>query len=288
MEIDLQNGTKINSGECNFTFSIEFPVACRAIEAKISILGLSFETIQSLMAYMPAVEEKKKERIIRVYAGYEKTGEELLYTGYIIQAMPRNPPEMWVDILATNFGTLMDTYSVEGSGEEITRREWIQKVCKTCGWDGPIVYPENNESVNKALDIKMKDKSINPNNALKIAELMNICGAEGLFTVNLYGNNLYVYPNDPYQVPKSMAQDLDITTGLVGIPEIKWQDITLKAFLSTRFRAANWVKLTSEMVPKANGHYWIYDIKYVGELRGQDWYVIIKARPDTIEAQSRI
>lgn len=134
----------------------------------------------------------------------------------------------------------------------------------------------------------MKDKSINSSNALKIAEMIDLCNAEGLFTVNLYDNRFYVYPNNPQEVPKSLSQDINIKTGLVGIPEVKWQDITLKSFLTTRYRQANWINLDSQMIPKANGYYWVYNIKYIGELRGKEWYVIIQARPDVIEAQNRL
>lgn len=288
VEIDLQGGATINTGECNFKFNVEFPVACRAVQANVSILGLSFETIQSIIAYMPTPSEKAREHIIRIYAGYEETGEELIYTGYIIQAIPRNPPQMWIDIVATNFGSLMNTYEIEGSEQEVTRRDWIAKICKTCGWEGPVIYPENNESVKKALDVKMKDKSISSSNALKIAEMIDLCNAEGLFTVNLYDNIFYVYPNNPQEVPKSLSQDININTGLVGIPEVKWMDITLTSFMTTRYRQANWVNLTSQMIPKANGYYWVYNIKYTGELRGKEWYVIIQARPDAIEAESRL
>ena len=35
---------------------------------------------------------------VRIFAGYEYTGEQMIYDGYIIHAAPTQPPQMWVNL----------------------------------------------------------------------------------------------------------------------------------------------------------------------------------------------
>ena len=67
-------------------------------------------------------------------------------------------------------------------------------------------------------------------------------------------------------------------SGLISHPEPDPFGVKFKVLLDPSLKCGDAVKLESDMIPSADGVYWIYSIRHHGELRGREFYSEINAR----------
>lgn len=252
------------NGGLDFRFDGQF-VGDLCPKFTVGILGLSTDTIQDLTTWNIA-ESVKKGRKVEVYAGYEKDGLATpLMKGIIIEAYPTNPPEMWLNL------TCMMSKDASAPVEKSERfkgkvRELLKEIArrmgKTSRWDAEK-------------EIGDKDTvSIIGGNPTKMAERF-----ASRYGVIVYEDNgiLVSKPKREWLTGAAkMAEPLSMETGLLGLGNVTMAGATVKRRLDNTARLLSWIKLTSKIVPKANGYYYVISKRHVGHFRGNDWYTELK------------
>lgn len=227
---------------------------------KCGILGLSMDHIQQLTVWNQA-EAVKRARKIQVFAGYEKDGiANPIFEGFILTAMPTNPPEMWL-----NFDCLCSLDQAIPVDKEYVAVGTIKSIFKEiatilslgCRWDSKKVDPDKR--------VKFSIRGTKSGLANRFAEA---------FGLKVYNNNGVLTALDPrewYNDAKN-AVEISTDTGMLGLGNVTMAGATIKTRLSDRAGLMSWINLKSKIVPSANGNYYVIRKKHVGHFRGDEWY----------------
>lgn len=273
------NGTEYGGGEnaLDFKFSIRKTLASQRFEASIGILGLSMETIHDLASWQPWNVAVAREREIKVYAGYEgdSQNDQLIFSGYIIEAKPTSPPEMWLNIKADNLSFYDKKVVKQNSNQERMFTQIVSDLAKSAG-------------LRASISSEIEDKSIRGAYFNKVASEIPSY-VETLHDVFSYVDEgvLYVVPRRPANYPRERGiYTLDMDSGLLGIASIEWSSLVARMRLDTRFRLNDFVWIDSKLYPEnATGAYLVNEVEYKGHLRGQEWETVIHAWNYTPESQ---
>lgn len=240
--------------------------------ATVQILGLSRETVNYLSTYLSAESNINDKKRIRVYAGYESTGERLILDGDILYAHPSIPPENWLTIEAQctryrntkMFSESMRRFTSESGRDGYLVKQIIEKAAKWLELD--VVYVYKNYSSDLLLVVQQFD--VTGTKADIIAELNNLCNLKCWED----GGVLYVGDRDPSAVPRNNTRVISKDTGMIGVPRFQYPNASVKTLLRTDVSIYDYVQIDSIMIPGASGRYKVNDIVYEGEFRGQPWY----------------
>lgn len=245
-------------------FKIDLPMSAVLAKADISICNLTRADIEYLTTYTylwAALTQKKR---IRLFAGYSDTQTNLLFDGDIIEAIPTQPPDIWLDCKAQsgNYGStqvyllsVFDAVPIKTLFEQAAVKlgltlEWRSKSTK-----------------------QVKDFNFNGNYQKMIEQLTKLDN----ITVFEETGSLIVVDNAA-PVRDGAIREISEITGMIGVPKIDAIGIEATLLLDTTIKRGDTVHLSSIRVPAANGNYYVYNICHEGHLRGTNWYTTIKAR----------
>lgn len=235
-------------------------------EFTVGILGLSMDTINDLTVWNPA-ESTKARRGIRVYAGYQKDGiANPLFNGFIFEALPTNPPEMWL-----NFKCLMNI-----NGERpITEKEWfedaeIRRIFQAIGdrWGMLTRWDAVKTGAKTKGNFIISGKT----------PQMLVDEFSHKFNVIIYAEHgiLVCQDREPWTKEPKDTQKLSMATGLLGVSGLQPAGATFTRRLDDTNKIFSWVELESELVPKANGMYQVIEKTHKGHFRGEEWVTILR------------
>jgi len=231
----------------------------------VSILGLSSDTINALTVWNPAKSINRKRRI-RVFAGYEGDGRtNPIFEGIVFEAMPTNPPEMWMNFKCLHFDDIGDEKrSIEF--RRMRRNEIIAELAKPFG-----------------LKTSWEDKNISGDDTGKfIEESFSFSGSymaaidyfSERFRVRCFEENgiLRVVGMRPWlSQPPEDAVVVDTGHGMLGLGNVTIAGAKIRKRLDDTAPMMGWVYLKSSIIPKANGYYCVIKKKHVGHFRGNEW-----------------
>ena len=248
----LMDGFVKEYRECDFKFNVRKNCIGACVDtAKIGILGLNRDTVGALSTYMDVATNINMRRYIKVYAGYELTGEQLIFAGDIMFAKPSQPVDNWLNIEAQIGAWLrFGTRSVSsGNGEDgQTVGILIQNIAGI------------GESFREGSAATMNVKVLLP------------CDDDG----NMY---MKVVPDDITKIHGEKNFKIDEASGLIGVPEYSWPYVKFTMLINPAVKMFDTVSIKSNLVKHASGHeYQITDITYNGQMRGQSWYMTCSAR----------
>lgn len=244
-------------------FGTTFPVF------SVSILGLSLETITRLTVLNPK-DAMLKTRRVEVYAGYEKDGlSRPLMSGYIINAIPTNPPEMWLNM--TCFGTDNTLFRPLDKAVRIYDRSvkalFEEKLAKEVGMEGKLAWkvrrtiPDSDENHVYAFTVE----------GVKADALRNFGEKFGVVVACLQDQVVAVDKYEQLFDPPSDIQTIDVEHGLIGMNEVTFAGCKIDRRLDTSVGYNYWVNLKSKIIPMASGKYRITKVTHKGHFRGKEW-----------------
>lgn len=262
IEID---GVTVPTNGLDFKFDIE-KIGDVYPKWKASILGLSLDTIRKITVWNPAVAVSQM-RGIRIYAGYNGIiGEKLLCNGTIMNAMPTQPPEMWLNMSGMmsfkDRRMISEPYKIRNK----TKEEIFKEICGKIG--KPCRYEVKNDQYAKIKGFQFVFEGMYGDLPAKFA-------AQFDFIVYLDDDTLVCTDkNAQLQKPKkrSKPEIIDIEHGLISVAGVDVKGATIRTRLNDSYKLMDWVELHSELVPSANGVYYVIKKHHVGHLRGDDWY----------------
>lgn len=232
---------------------------------QVGILGLNSATINDLTVW-DAAKAIAASRRIEVYAGYEDGGiEHPLFEGIIVEAMPTNPPEMWMNFKCLNLAG--GSASAERANRQLKQVEigtlfgWI---ARDCGFGGRSQWKVTDVEPTDKVDFVYMDSSKE-----------NVKAFEDAFGLTVYedGGILYAIGSRPQMdEPSDPITEVNQDTGMLALGNITLAGATIKTRLSDKAGLMSWINLTSKIVPKANGKYVVVRKRHVGHFRGEEWY----------------
>lgn len=287
----------------DFKFDISKPVGAVCLDAKISVLGLSWDNIVKYATYAAdAIAYAKKYRI-RVFAGYgSDENAKCIFDGYITRAMPATPPpDIWLEITARS-GLIREfsdfSQSPADSKEDVvTAKEYFKKLCDF------IRAGCNTERLKRQANIKLKLPIFPKASTHKDVVKMMIMNAKRndiimIETVDDEGRSTFKFM-DRYSSKGSSPDDpieVSVETGMIGIPQMNWAEITVRRLLTVDKLdvCGNFLRVKSRMalpgLLKTKGEradekttdifsadFLVNNVRYIGHMRGNEWYVEYKA-----------
>ena len=290
-------------------FDISKPIFSLQQQATISILGLSMDKIQQYASWGGEATMFKRAVLIRVYAGYGDSDEDaqLIFEGNIVNAMPTMPPDVWLNIQARTLDTQMKmtftkdiTEAANTADRTMSFAAFTTLVGRLTGTKQIMTgFPSENGM--SQINIPLYEKPVTVEMLLhdfqKICEHFNTVF---YITTEDDGTPVMVFDRiiheDGFSPDSSQVIKISKDTGMIGIPKMKFNQIEVTCLLTkdatnrllgyadvtSRFAFPglyNWKGDIQENIYHALFRIW--NIRYHGHLRGNEWYATYTAQRDT-------
>lgn len=274
------DGQKIVYDGLDFKFNVK-KVTNGAVAdiAKISVLGLSRDMVNTLSTCMDVGHNLELNHSVKVYAGYENTGEQLIFAGDIQMSTPHSPVDNWLDMDCIVRGWARNEIVAMNTNEILTIRTIAENFARQAGLR--VVIRTNNVH---ELDRKI-DGFDCIGNFNDIISKMNLLGdlvfyveqsqEEGEGATN---GNLIIADADITKITGSDIFEVSQETGMVGTPKFSWPLVNVKTLMNPYIKLWDAIDLKSLLVPKGSGRYIVAEVRYIGHFRGTEWYTDLTAR----------
>ena len=227
-------------------------------ECEVKITNLDQATRDYLLTETSPFNKNKQRKVLTVEAGRKSTGYSLVFSGDITSAVGAQPPDITL--------TLKAATGDYAKGEVISTSQ-------------PAVTPLKNIAAQVAKDLGLAlDFQATPKNVANYsfsgsaAKQVEQLGALG--HVNAYIDDKTLVVKD-YNVPLAgVTRDLNLETGMVGIPEFTEQGIKVKMLFDNRTVLGGGINITSKLNPAANGLYTVFKLGFELASRDTPFYYI--------------
>lgn len=226
----------------------------------VGILGLSVEHINQLAVWDINVAASKPRRI-QVFAGYSHDSlANPLFDGYVINAIPTSPPEMWL-----NFECLYSLGDIRPIEVQYEKKGTLEEIAREIAGNMKMPFKWSAETVDKEKEAKFVFSGSKTDSVAKFASA---------FGVIVYNNNgvMTVTDNRGWYGDVKNAEVVSTESGMLGIGSVDMRGAIIRKRLDNTSGIFSWVKLQSSLIPSANGDYFVIKAKHVGHFRGEEWY----------------
>ena len=240
---------------------------------RCSILGLTREHINALTIWDKG-EALMKKRYIEVYAGYSSIGNDMaspIFKGYVMNAIPTSPPEMWMNFECIRAWDKDDYVAGVDKDEKKSPVEILKKIAELTGL-----------SFSERESWRISDNTIAEKKADFIYSGFKRCQLPYLFAkqfdCRIIDQNGTIVASDKrgwLSIPEPndlMPSPISQDNGLLAVGNVNMTGARIVHRLDNRFKLCSWVKLDSRLIPKANAKpYFVNAVTHIGHLRGDKW-----------------
>lgn len=232
-------------------------------EANIQIANLNQSTIEYLTTYTTPYFNPKMRKKINIYAGYDRTGWGKIFSGEIIEALPQDLPDIWLQIKAKSL-YYQQRVPISYSVGNILLKELAQSIANQLNL--PLDYRATNQKTIDNFDlIGSKGDLIKEFNKLEDVIMFE-------------DNGILRVIDKKNAVPSEKIKIVSLETGLIGDFEPDQYGIKFKTLLDPSDYCGKWVQTKSKKLPGTNGNYQIYTIDFDFASREQQFFSKIYAR----------
>ena len=238
----------------------------------VGILGLNSSNINAMTVYNP-VDAVNQGREISVFAGYEADGvPAMICKGTVMNAMPTPPPEMWMNFECMPF--LKNKIPIDDVEPMYNKpiSEVAQKICDMMGFK----YFWRSLNVKESTKINFNFTGCRDTALTKLADGLNLVVILG------DNNDVYFYDKKAWNVvPLPRPIDIpiiNIESGLLMVGNVDATGAKIRVRLNDTYSLFSWIKLESQLIPKASGYYFVLSKTHKGHLRGEEWYTELELR----------
>lgn len=227
-------------------------------EANVSIANLAQSDIEYLTTFMSPYVKPQTKKLIRIFAGYSLTGWGKIFEGDIVEALPSDLPDTWLNIKAKSLYYARRapiSYGIANSDMQKCGQSIAQELNLSFDWQA---------STNKNLGIF----NFNGSKAELIKEYNR------LGDVVMYEDNgvLRVIDKNSKRSNQKPVKLISIDSGMVGIPEPDKLGVRVKCLLDASVSCGDWVQVKSLKLPTINGYYQVYELAFDFATREQQFY----------------
>jgi len=233
-----------------------------ANEATIKVTNLSREHRNQLLTETTPFNTLKARKQIIIEAGRQSYGASRIFVGDIISAAPGQPPDISITIKArTNNWFKMVPISKSYPATTQCRRV-AQDIADMMGLS--LMFEASDKAIASYAFTGAASQQLN-----KLAEIGR---------VNAYIDDDRLVVKDMGKGVNSNRQtnELNIDSGMVGIPEVTEQGIRVRMMFEPFSRCGGLIRVRSIMNPAADGPYIIYKLTYDLTNRNDAFYTTVE------------
>lgn len=238
----------------------------------IAICNLNKEQVEYLTTINGWDTPEYLRKKLRVFAGYmDAVGKEnigMIFQGDIIRAMPTTEPDVWLECnCLSGYAEQLKTNTLSMHGN-ITIKDICTRAAKELGLN--LVWKASGKN-NKTVDGFYHADSV-----LSLIDEISKLGNVDVYEED--GDLVVTDSEIAKPVDEHSVRVFGETSGMISHPEPDPFGVKFKVLLDPSIKCGDPVQLQSNMIPAANGVYYVYSIRHFGELRGQAFYSEIEAR----------
>ena len=213
-------------------------------ECEVKITNLDRATHDYLLTETSPFNQNKTPKKLIVEAGRVSTGLSLVYMGDITTAVGTQPPDIVMSLKCATGDFQKGNVVAKSAAGKTPLRNIAQGVAKDLGLS--LVY-------------EAKDKQIS-NYSFTGGALKQVNTLSEMGMVNAYVDDGKLIVKD-YNIPLAgRTRELNLDTGMIGIPEFTEQGIKVKMLFDNQTVLGSGLNITSKMNPAANGLYTVYKL----------------------------
>lgn len=227
-------------------------------ECEVKITNLDETTRNFLLTETSPFNKNKKRKLLTVEAGRKSTGYSLVFAGDITNAVGAQPPDITLTLKAAT-GDYAKGQIIASSQPGVTP---LQNIANRVAQDLAL-----------SLTFEAKPKQISnytfTGSAVKQVEQLGSMGR-----VNAYIDDLALIVKDFNAPLEKRTRELNLDTGMIGIPEFTEQGIKVKMLFDNQTVLGGGINVTSKLNPAANGLYTVFKLGFELASRDTPFYYI--------------
>lgn len=281
--------------ELDFSFDIKKPLAAVCMNADITIWGMNREMIDACSTWTAQALALAQDIKIEVWAGYENTREDCIFSGTIFYAMPSMPPDRQLKINARS-GWFRHTKCIDGDQTEgvdkeetIGYKQWFEETAKIIGGvvDTSRYVAEGDVKITRP---SFEATATHDTVYRRMCEQARNLTPRGYLIESEPSNGTYQFKliNELDQSMKEKPVLVSAENGMIGLPVVRYADVEVTMLLNTAVGRGGYINLVTKMIPRGGriegdantvkeNIYRVYEIHHHGQLRGEKWYTTVKA-----------
>ena len=227
-------------------------------ECEVKITNLDQATRDFLLTETSPFNKNKRRKLLTVEAGRVSTGYSLVFSGDITSAVGAQPPDITL--------TLKAATGDYAKGIVIARSQ-------------PAVAPLRNIAAQVAKDLGLclqfeatPRQIANYSFTGGATKQVDYLGTMG--KVNAFIDDKTLVVKDFNKALSRRVRDLDLDSGMIGIPEFTEQGIKVKMLFDNQTTLGGGLRIKSKLNPAANGTYTIFKLGFELASRDTPFYLV--------------
>lgn len=227
-------------------------------ECEVKITNLDKATRDYLLTETSPFNKNKKRKILTVEAGRVSTGYSLVFAGDITNAVGAQPPDITLTLKAATGDHAKGDIIATSQPGTAPLRNIASRVAQDLG--ATLLF--------QAKPKLISNYSFTGSKVKQVEQL----GAMG--RVNAYLDDTALIVKEFNAPLEQRTRELNLDTGMVGIPEFTEQGIKVKMLFDNQTVLGGGLRVTSKLNPAANGLYTVFKLGFELASRDTPFYYI--------------
>lgn len=266
-------------------FNVKYARGQTAKEGTISVLGLSWKTIEKILALSSLArgDAMAKKLRIKLEAGYfTGAGMVEIMDGFVYYATVTSPPEMWLNMLVNEYDPNGGKYvKLSDLKNPQPIRTTVEMVLKSFEMAEGVKFKLLDKTQAGFMDdqtpIKTSFKGESWGLKDALTHLSEKFSDKVLFIMRTYhseNGERHIEAHSKNQEGSiGPLVTVDANNGLLSVSGITAVNATVTTFLDGRWDdQLSYMQLKSKLNPQSNGRYIIVEKEHTGHFNGKEWY----------------
>lgn len=295
LEFEVEDGKPA----MDIKFDVKYARGQTAREGTVSILGLSVDTMNSILMLAGMTRGKAMSQLIRVRleVGYfTSAGTVEVINGFAWYATITSPPQMWLNIRISEVNPLGARTVTFGNVSGKSIRQVVETVLARFVKEEGMEFRLEDATEDQIID-EEKDRSVQFTDAVSLSGALSVLNEKlddkVWFLLKTRDNEkirtVLALDKDADKVTPADDVQIDGDNGLLSVTGIDAINGCITTFIDgTVAEELTHLVLRSALNPQANGRYYIVRKEFVGHFMGQEWYTryFCSAREGDAEAEA--
>lgn len=227
-------------------------------ECEVKITNLDQATRDFLLTETSPFNKNKKRKLLTVEAGRVSTGYSLVFSGDITNAVGAQPPDITLTLKAATGDYAKGVIIASSQPAVAPLKNIASKVAKDLGL---------------GLTFEATPKQIS-NYSYTGSAIKQVDHLGNMGRVNAFIDDKTLVVKNFNAALERRVRDLNLDTGMIGIPEFTEQGIKVKMLFDNQTTLGGGIRITSKLNPAANGLYTVFKLGFELASRDTPFYYI--------------
>lgn len=260
ISIEVNGATKTYQGLAITASGTKYANALQN-DCQITIANLDKQTQDYILTETSPFNLNATPKTVRVFAGRQSYGTTKIYEGNVISSLVSQPPDVTISLKCLTGNFLKGNILARGQPGSVPLS---------------VISKQIAQDLNTSLNFQASDKNLSnfsfTGASLKQVDHLAFSGGVNVFM----DDDALIVKNQGVPLNNTLTE-VNINTGMVGIPEITEQGVKIKFLLDNKTRLGGLLRVTSTINPAANGDYVTYKLGFEIASRDTPFYWIAEA-----------